>query len=112
MYLCASTICSDGEFLAILVSQTRDCVLIDYLTGAALMVAGGSILLTRKTRTVATCVGRLDFVPGPHRLWTVLIVALSEPGTSAKVEGINYFADTLLFGGAILALARAMPKSD
>jgi hypothetical protein len=25
-----------------------------------------------------------------------------------KVEGLNYFADTLLFGGVILSLARAM----
>jgi hypothetical protein len=24
-----------------------------------------------------------------------------------KVEGLNYFADTLLFGGVILSLARA-----
>ena len=30
-------------------------VLIDYVTGAALLVAGVSILLNRKTRTVAAC---------------------------------------------------------
>jgi hypothetical protein len=42
----------------------------------------------------------------------VLIVALSEPGAAVKVEGINYFADTLLFAGAILALAKATPRSD
>jgi len=39
-------------------------------------------------------------------------VALSEPGAAVKVEGINYFADTLMFAGAILALARATPRSD
>jgi hypothetical protein len=27
------------------------------------------------------------------------------------VEGINYFADTLLFAGVILALASATPRS-
>ena len=32
-------------------------MLIDYVTGAALLVAGGSILLNRKTRTVATFLG-------------------------------------------------------
>src|SRR5207249_6879671 len=32
-------------------------VLIDYVTGAALLVTGGSILLARQTRIVATCVG-------------------------------------------------------
>ena len=42
----------------------------------------------------------------------VLVLALSEPGTAAKLEGINYFADTLLFVGTILTLASASPKSD
>jgi hypothetical protein len=37
----------------------------------------------------------------------VLIGALADPNTGVKVEGLNYFADTLLFGGAILSLARA-----
>jgi hypothetical protein len=37
----------------------------------------------------------------------VMIVALSQPGTPVKLEGINYFADTLLFAGCILALARS-----
>ena len=32
-------------------------VLIDYVTGAALLVAGGSILLNRNARTVVTCLG-------------------------------------------------------
>jgi uncharacterized membrane protein len=87
-------------------------VLIDYVTGAALLVAVGSILLNRKTRTVATSLGgwillMVLLIYGP-----VLIVALSDPGTAVKVEGINYFADTLLFAGAILALAKATPRSD
>ncbi len=87
-------------------------VLIDYVTGAALLVAGGSILLTRKTRTVATCLGgwlllMVLVIYGP-----VLIVALSQPGTAAQVVGVNYFADTLLFSGGILALASVMPRSD
>ena len=87
-------------------------VLIDYVTGAALLVAGGSILLNRKTRTVATCVGgwlllMVLVIYGP-----VLIGALSQPGIGVEVEGINYFADTLLFAGVILALASATPRSD
>ena len=51
--------------------------------------------------------GRIGPRPEP-----VLVLALSEPGTAAKVEGINYFADTLLFAGTILALASASPRSD
>ena len=84
--------------------------LIDYVTGAALLVLGGSILLNRKTRAVATYVGgwlllMVLVIYGP-----VLIGALSQPGIGVQVEGINYFADTLLFAGAILALASATPN--
>jgi uncharacterized membrane protein len=87
-------------------------VLIDYVTGAALLGVGGSILLNRKTRTVAACVGgwlllMVLVIYGP-----VLIAALSQPDIEVKVEGINYFADTLLFAGLILALASATPRSD
>ena len=42
----------------------------------------------------------------------VMIGALSQPEIEVKVEGINYFADTLLFAGVILALASATPRSD
>jgi hypothetical protein len=34
-------------------------------------------------------------------------VQLLDPSIAAKIEGINYFADTLLFAAAILALAAA-----
>ncbi len=87
-------------------------VLIDYVTGAALLVAGVSTLLTGKTRTVATCLGGLILLMVLVIYGPVLIAALSEPGTAVKVEGINYFADTLLFAGVILALASATPRSD
>jgi uncharacterized membrane protein len=87
-------------------------MLIDYVTGAALLVAGGSILLNRKTRTVSTCLGGWILLMVLVIYGPVLIVALSEPGAAVKVEGINYFADTLLFAGAILALAKAAPRSD
>jgi uncharacterized membrane protein len=80
-------------------------LLIGYLTGAILLVAGASILLAKKTRTAATYLGTwivllVLFIYGP-----ILIAQMSDPSTAAKVEGINYFADTLLFAGAILALA-------
>jgi uncharacterized membrane protein YphA (DoxX/SURF4 family) len=87
-------------------------MLIDYATGAALLVAGVFILLNRKTRTAATWLGSwlllmilVIYVP-------VLIAGLLDPSTAVKVEGINYIADTLLFTGAILALAKATPRSD
>ena len=84
--------------------------LIGYVTGAALLVAAGSVLLKLKTRTVLTCVGGwllflVLVIYGP-----LLIGALADPDTTAKVEGINYFFDTLMFAGVILALASATPS--
>ncbi|HYL87004.1 MAG TPA: hypothetical protein VE263_22460 [Candidatus Angelobacter sp.] len=87
-------------------------LLIGYLTGAILLVAGACILLARKTRMAATYLGTwivllVLFIYGP-----ILIVQMSDPSTAVKVEGINYFADTLLFAGAILALASGTPRTD
>ncbi len=87
-------------------------LLIGYLTGAILLVAGASILLAKKTRMAATYLGTwilllVLFIYGP-----ILIVQMSDPSTAIKIEGINYFADTLLFAGAILALASATPRTD
>jgi len=86
--------------------------LIAYLTGAILLIAGVSILLARKTRTAASYLGAwilllVIFIYGP-----ILIVSLLDPSTDVKVEGLNYFFDTLLFAGTILALARATPRTD
>jgi uncharacterized membrane protein len=80
---------------------------IDYLTGAFLIAAGVCFLLARKTRMAATYLGAwivllVVVIYGP-----VLIGALADPSTGVKVEGLNYFADTLLFGGVILSLARS-----
>ena len=83
---------------------------IDYLTGAFLIIAGVCFLLAQKTRGAATYLGTwilflvvVVYVP-------VMIGALADPTTSVKVEGLNYFADTLLFGGVMLSLASAMPS--
>lgn len=86
-------------------------VLIDYVTGAALLVAAGSVLLRRKTRIVATCVGGWILLMVLVIYLPVMVTALSQPGIGVKIEGINYLADTLLFAGVILALASAAPQS-
>ena len=87
-------------------------LVIGYLTGAILLVAGACILLAKKTRMAATYLGAwilllVLFIYGP-----ILIVQMYDPSTAVKVEGINYFADTLLFAGAILALASVTPRTD
>lgn len=83
---------------------------IDYVTGTFLIVAGVCFLLGQKMRVAATYLGAwivllVVVIYGP-----VLIGALVDPSTGVQVEGLNYFADTLLFGGAILSLAGAHPK--
>jgi uncharacterized membrane protein YphA (DoxX/SURF4 family) len=87
-------------------------LLIGWVTGAILFVAGICILLNKKTRLAATYLGTwiilvVVFIYGP-----ILISALGNPSTDVKVEGINYFFDTLLFAGAILALASATPRTE
>jgi hypothetical protein len=82
------------------------------MTGVFLLVAGASIVLAKKTRMAATYLGAwivllVVFVYGP-----VLMASLANPSTAVKVEGLNYFFDTLLFGGTILAVASAMPRAD
>lgn len=86
--------------------------LIDYVTGAGLLAAGASILLNKKTRIVAACVGGWILLTILVIYVPVMIGALSSPNIEVKVEGINYFADTLFFAGVILAAASAAPKSD
>ena len=83
---------------------------IDYLTGASLMVAGVCFLLARKTRIAATYLGAWILLLVVVIYGPVLVGALADPSTGVQVEGINYFADTLLFGGAILSLASADRK--
>jgi uncharacterized membrane protein YphA (DoxX/SURF4 family) len=86
-------------------------VLIDYVTGAALLVTAASVLLNRKTRAVAACLGGWLLLMVLSIYGPVMIGALSQPPIGVQVEGINYFADTLLFAGVILALASAA-RSD
>jgi len=87
-------------------------VLIDYVTGAALVVAGICFLLARKARTAATYLGTWILLLVLVIYGPVMIAALSNPSVEVQVEGINYFADTLLFAGVILSLASAMPASE
>jgi uncharacterized membrane protein len=85
---------------------------IDYMTGAFLIAGGVCFLLARKTQVAATYLG----------IWILLLVvcyygpmlsgSLAGPSTATKIEGLNYFADTLLFGATILSLAHTTTASD
>jgi uncharacterized membrane protein len=78
---------------------------IAYLTGAILLVCGVSILANKKTRTMATYLGTWIVLLVVFIYVPILIASVLDPSVGARVEGINYFADTMLFAGAILALA-------
>jgi uncharacterized membrane protein len=82
-------------------------VLISDLTGLILLVAGASILLAKKTRMAATYLGSWIFLLVLLVYGPLLIASLLDPSSDVKVEGINYFFDTLLYAGTILALASA-----
>jgi uncharacterized membrane protein len=87
---------------------------VDYITGAALILAGICFLLARKTRLAAASVGAWIVFLVLVIYTPVLIGALANPNPGVQVEGVNYFADTLLFGAVILALSGVNPdpRSD
>jgi uncharacterized membrane protein len=86
--------------------------LISYLTGAILLVAGTAILLGKMARVAATYLGTWIFLLVLFIYGPILIASLLDPSTDVKVEGLNYFFDTLLYAGTILALARATPRAN
>jgi hypothetical protein len=87
-------------------------LLIGYLTGAILIAAGVIMEFGKHTHLAATILGgwillMVLVVYGP-----ILISALSTADAGVNIEGINYFFDTLYFGGAVLALAAATPRAE
>lgn len=85
--------------------------IIDYLTGAFLIVGGVCFLVGRKTRVAATYLGTWILLLVVCYYGPMLIGDLADPSTAAKLEGLNFFADTLLFAGTILSLADAVTTS-
>ena len=70
------------------------------LTGIALVIGGGAMFARSVSREGATALGA----------WVVLLVVslyLAIMISKPDIEGLNYFADTLMFGGALLVASRA-----
>lgn len=79
------------------------------LVGAIFLVAGVALLINKRTRLSAAIVGLVV------TLLTLILytpIMFSEWGTPQVTEGLNYVFDTLLYAGALLLLAAAMPQSD
>jgi len=74
-----------------------------YLVGVVCVVAGLLLLLGKKSRAAATSIGLAVVLVV---LVVYLPIAVVERGS---LLGLNYFADTLMFGGAVLLLAGAIP---
>ena len=75
-----------------------------YLAAVVYVVAGALLVVGKKTRAAATWLGL-----------TVLVVELAvyvpiAVVQRASLDGFNYMADTLMFCGAVLLLASAMPR--
>ena len=81
-------------------------LVISYLTGLILVVCGSGILLAKKTRTAAIYLGAWITLLVFTVYLAILIASLSDPSTDVRVEGINYFFDTMLYAGTILAVAQ------
>jgi putative oxidoreductase len=85
---------------------------IGYLTGAILLVCGAGILLGKKTRTAATYLGAWIALLVFTVYAAILIASFPDPSTDVKVEAMNYFTDTMLYAGVILAVARATSQGN
>jgi uncharacterized membrane protein len=80
-----------------------------YLVGAVLLVAGIAILLNKGSQIAATCVG-LVMTLLTLFLYTPILAMITQQ--SQIIEGVNYVADTLFFGGTVLFLAMAIRASN
>jgi hypothetical protein len=70
-----------------------------------LLVTGACLLINKKARLAATCLGIMILLMVLVIYLPILIDIPLDIG-----NGLNYFADTMLFSGAALLLADALPK--
>jgi len=78
-----------------------------YLAGAILLAAGIGLALNKRARIAAASIGALMTVLTLFLYVVVLILAHDGPDIN---DALNYVADTLLFAGAALVLASALPR--
>ena len=78
-----------------------------YLAAVGYAVAGIPLLAGKKTRTAAACVGlTVLFVE------LVVYVPIGVADRASLDNGLNYMGDTLMYCGAVLLLAGAMPRES
>ncbi len=77
-----------------------------YPVGAFLLVAGTALLLNKRPRTAAACVGVVMTLLTVF-LYLPILAMTRDP--SLMTDAINFVFDTLLFGGMALLVSRALP---
>lgn len=75
-----------------------------YLTAAVYAITGTLLLMGKKTRAAATWTGLIVLI-GVLIVYVPIAIA-----QHSDLEGLNYFFDTLMFGGTVLLLAGALPR--
>jgi uncharacterized membrane protein len=81
-------------------------IVLSYFVGVILVLAGVCLVVNKKTRLAATILGLTILLTV---LWIYLPILIAAP---KDVVALNFFFDTLLFGGAILLLANASDKKQ
>ena len=76
-----------------------------YVAAVAYAVAGVLLVFGRKTRAAATWLGAMVLF-----VELVVYVPIGVVDRASLATGLNYVADTLMFCGAVLLLAGAMPR--
>jgi uncharacterized membrane protein YphA (DoxX/SURF4 family) len=76
-----------------------------YLAAVVYAVAGSLLLVGKKTRAAATWLGLTVLL-----VELVVYVPIGVVERASLANGLNYAADTLMFCGAVLLLAGAMPR--
>jgi len=77
-----------------------------YLAGTVFLIAGTSLIVNRKTRFAATCLGIMALL---LILFVYLPILAVNPFDID--DGLNFFVSTLAFSGSALLLAKAMPRN-
>jgi uncharacterized membrane protein YphA (DoxX/SURF4 family) len=78
-----------------------------YIAAVPYAITGVMLLVGKKTRTAAACLGLTVFF-----IELVEYVPIGWVDRASLDNGFNYMGDTLMFCGAVLLLAIAMPRSD
>lgn len=80
-----------------------------YLAGVVLLAGGIALALNAKPRMAATSIGAWMTAVTLFLYLPILVLAHGGPEMN---EALNYVADTLLYAGAALALAAALPRDS